>query len=1061
MRKTLLLITAIIILTNILQAQNTREPGAHLAKPTAKGIGKIDTRIDNMRYWRRMADSGFVQVAPVKSVPPAIFTGSRIESPIVLSVNSDDVPTTSANSTQSENSVFVSPVNHMMVINSNNSTDYPVSDLYGADYLISDDGGVTWGGSVNGAGGSNSGDPTTAISLTGRQYIGFIDNNNGQSVSYSDDDGLTWTMVAAALQNGDLLDKNHMWIDNSATSLHEGNVYVAYTDFGVTGYPIEITRSIDNGLSYSAPLNISTAIAAGSHNQGVNIQTGPNGEVYVVWAVYDAFPADETALGFAKSTNGGASFATATRIISNIKGIRTSETSKDQRVNSFPSMAVDISGGPNNGNIYIVWANIGVPGVNTGSDIDVYMIRSTDGGATWSAPIRVNQDPSGLGKQHYFPWITCDRVTGNLSVVFYDDRNVSSTMCEVWVANSFDAGNTWENFKISDVAFTPAPIPGLAGGYMGDYLGITAAGSRVYPTWTDNRTGLTLTYTSPYILNQRPVADFGANTTTPCLDQTIQLTDSTFRNPISWLWSINPPTYSFMNGTSAVSQNPQVKFNAYGNYSVQLITANTFGSDTLLKTDYFSVNSANADFTANTSQVVIDNNVVFTDQSSCNITSYSWDFGTDATPATATTQGPHTVTYSSTGFKTVSLTVNGNVTNTKTNYIEVIPVSFNMSNGNITTCSGTFYDPQGTSDYLENLDYTMTFYPADTSQSVQVVFSLFDLEYISTCEWDYLNIYNGPTTSSDLLGTWCGTASPGTVVSGHASGALTFKFHSDEVVTAQGWIASISCVPTPLVYCIAGSSYTGCDEYISHIQIGAIDNLTGCSSPGGYGNYTILSTKVSPTFTYPITITNGTPYIDDQCGIWVDWNYDGDFSDAGETITVSGTPGNGPYTANITPPANAHKGYTRMRVRITYTGTVSPCGTTTYGEVEDYNLYVGTPGLWTGGTIGSETNWNTANNWDDGRIPTAGTDVIIPAGTDFYPVVAGSYSCSDMEIKDNAEMTISAGAVLNITGNLVVGQGNSGGFTVNGGTVNVAGIIDALPGSSIQLINGGILNDND
>ena len=68
---------------------------------------------------------------------------------------------------------------------------------------------------MNGAGGSNSGDPTTAISLTGRQYVGFIDNSNGQSVAWSADQGTTWTSVVAGVQNGDLLDKNHMWIDNS------------------------------------------------------------------------------------------------------------------------------------------------------------------------------------------------------------------------------------------------------------------------------------------------------------------------------------------------------------------------------------------------------------------------------------------------------------------------------------------------------------------------------------------------------------------------------------------------------------------------------------------------------------------------------------------------------------------------------------------------------------------------------------------------------------------------------------------------------------------------------
>jgi len=1066
MKKILVLLLTASIFPLLLSAQITREPGSHLAKPTAKGVGKIDTRIDNMRYWKRMADSGFVYVAPIESVPSAIFTGSRIESQMVMTENSPDVPTTTVNSTQSENSVFVNPTNSSSLINSNNSTQNPVGSLYGADYLLSVDGGATWGGSVNGAGGGNSGDPTSAISLTGRQYVGFIDNNSGQSVAWSEDDGNTWTAVVAATQNGDLLDKNHMWIDNSPVSSYEGNVYVAYTDFGATGYPIEITRSTNDGLSYSTPIGISTAIYAGSHNQGVNIQTGPNGEVYVAWAVYDGWPTDETAIGFAKSTDGGSSYADATRIISNIRGIRTTTTSKYHRVNSFPSMAVDISGGPNNGNIYIVWANVGVPGVNTGSDIDVYMIRSTDDAATWSTPIRVNQDASGLGKEHYFPWITCDPVTGELSVVFYDDRNVSSTQCEIFAACSFDAGDTWEDFKVSDIAFTPAPIPGLASDYMGDYLGISAVDSRVYPTWTDNRSGTTLTYVSPFDLSPLPSAYFGVSSTTPCLNQIVQFQDLTMKEPTTWIWNIYPAGFTYVNGTDASSQNPQVQFNTLGNYSVQLIAINSFGSDTLLKTNYISVNETNADFSANITKVVINNNVIFTDQSSCNISGYSWNFGVDATPPTAITQGPHTVSYSSTGYKTISLTLNGSVTKTKTDYIEVIPEAFNMSNGTLTTCSGVFYDPQGSFDYYNSLDYTMTLMPADTSKSLRAIFSAFALESSSDCIYDWLKIFDGTSTSDSLLGMYCGTDSPDTVVAYKASGALTFQFHTDGSVVGLGWVATLSCVntpppppPPPPGYCTAYAST--CDEYIASVQLNTINNSTACTS-GGYANYTALFTKVSPGFTYPMSVTNGDlNWPTDQCGIWIDWNHDYDFADAGETYTVSGSPGIGPYTANVIPPVDALKGMTRMRTRITYSTAALSCGTTSYGEVEDYGIYVGTPGLWNGGTAGNETNWNTANNWDDGRVPTSATDVIIPAGSTYYPQISGLFSCLDMEIKDGATVTVQPGATMIINGDLNVGQGGTGILVINGGTCNVTGVVTAFPGSAIDVINGGVLNDNE
>ena len=135
-------------------------------------------------------------------------------------------------------------------------------------------------------------------------------------------------------------------------------------------------------------------------------------------------------------------------------------------------------------------------------------------------------------------------------------------------------------------------------------------------------------------------------------------------------------------------------------------------------------------------------------------------------------------------------------------------------------------------------------------------------------------------------------------------------------------------------YCAASG---GCDEYISKVEIGTINNSTGCT---GYGNYTSQSTEVETGDTYAITVTNGNPiWTADQCGIWVDWNLDEDFTNDG-TITVSGSPGVGPYTANITVPDDAEGGPTRMRVRIVYATTPTPCGTSTYGECEDYTLDV-------------------------------------------------------------------------------------------------------------------------
>jgi hypothetical protein len=90
---------------------------------------------------------------------------------------------------------------------------------------------------------------------------------------------------------------------------------------------------------------------------------------------------------------------------------------------------------------------------------------------------------------------------------------------------------------------------------------------------------------------------------------------------------------------------------------------------------------------------------------------------------------------------------------------------------------------------------------------------------------------------------------------------------------------------------------------------------------------------------YLVTITNGSSsHPADACGIWLDWNNNFRFDDEGEAVEVVGSPGVGPYTAIITPPAYA-SGMVRMRIRVHYYGP-GPCGFAYFGEVEDYTLQV-------------------------------------------------------------------------------------------------------------------------
>ncbi|GDX51123.1 hypothetical protein LBMAG27_01700 [Bacteroidota bacterium] len=145
-----------------------------------------------------------------------------------------------------------------------------------------------------------------------------------------------------------------------------------------------------------------------------------------------------------------------------------------------------------------------------------------------------------------------------------------------------------------------------------------------------------------------------------------------------------------------------------------------------------------------------------------------------------------------------------------------------------------------------------------------------------------------------------------------------------------------------ITYCTAGSTNTT-HQYIRKVTMGSIANTTGATT---YSNYTSLSTNVTVGVATSITLRSGSSYSTNIFVVFCDWNNNGVFTDAGETVYTSPV-GSGPFTTTITPPASAVSGSVRMRIRLTDSNTgvnTTPCGTSTYGEVEDYTLVIGAHG---------------------------------------------------------------------------------------------------------------------
>jgi hypothetical protein len=367
--------------------------------------------------------------------------------------------------------------------------------FYGTGFAVSTNSGANWSGNYQlTPAGVNGGDPSVAVNSTGNLFMNALGYSYTTVItSKSTDFGSTWgTYVTVASSSSE--DKNHVFLDDKSASPYFNNLYCSWTDFASSTWPAKFARSTDANTTWTNLQQITTPLS-GHYSQGVNINTGPNGEVYFTCATnITSSPYTEDYLCFARSTNGGVNFSYVNEQAIDVNGIRGYLKTTNIRVNSFPWMAVDRTGGSRNGYIYLVWAQRNL--APAGSDPDICLSRSTNNGTNWSTPVRVNDDPLNNGRDQWFPNVNVDP-SGGINIVFYDSRNpTTNDSAEVYLARSTDGGSTFVNTLISDHRFKPKPISGLAGGYQGDYIGITSGNGYIWPFWADDYSGIYQVWTT-------------------------------------------------------------------------------------------------------------------------------------------------------------------------------------------------------------------------------------------------------------------------------------------------------------------------------------------------------------------------------------------------------------------------------------------------------------------------------------------------------------------------------------------------------------------------------------
>ena len=250
------------------------------------------------------------------------------------------------------------------------------------------------------------------------------------------------------------------------------------------------------GLGAWGPFNAQQTIpsATGSFG-GIAVGPGPNGGKVIV--TYQSptggqGPATIFANVDADGLGAGGFGARITVSTTNVGGFDFIPAQNGRSIDAEAGLVWDATGGPFNNRIYLVYTD---ETVNENNDTDILMRTSTDDGATWSAPVRVNDDATT--RSQFLPYVALDPTTGTVAVGFHDCRNdngvpgpggtnmIPNDDAEYYGTFSTDGGATWAPNRRLSGGFSNAAAAGNGVDY-GDYVGLAAFAGKLYAMWADN-----------------------------------------------------------------------------------------------------------------------------------------------------------------------------------------------------------------------------------------------------------------------------------------------------------------------------------------------------------------------------------------------------------------------------------------------------------------------------------------------------------------------------------------------------------------------------------------------
>lgn len=538
--------------------------------------------------------------------------------------------------------------------------------------------------------------------------------------------------------------------------------------------------------------------------------------------------------------------------------------------------------------------------------------------------------------------------------VTFTDQSVGSPISWSW---SFPGGT-----PSSYIGAVPPPIIYAAAGTYD----VTLTVSDGLDTDPETKTG--------YITVKNVIAQFSGTPVSVVVGNSVTFTDNSSCSPTTWSWSFPGGTPS----SSNLQNPPAITYNAVGSFDVSLTVTKPGGSDAITKTGYIAVmppefNMANGTVTTCTGNFYdsggpsgnytnsLDLTQTFYPSTSGAMIRFTFNsFNTESgydylriyngTTTTAPligtyhgTNGPGTVTASN---------VTGALTFRFTSDVSVVAAGWSAS----ISCYSTTNPPVAAfsaSNTSPPLSTTVTF--TDQSEGIP-----------TSWLWAF-----SPNTITYIGGTSATSQNPQVQFS--AIGQYTVS------LTATNAYGSDSEIKTNYInvvfneYCIPTyTTGTSAGDYITLVQLGSINNITGASPSPYYTYYSALSTNLTPGNAYTITLSPGTYASGNNISVWIDYNQNGVFETTENlgNVNIPPTPATG--TINFTVPAAANNGTTRMRVREVWNNSnFDPCNNYTYGETEDYNVNIQSPSVSADLTVFLEGPYNGTNMTIDltGLIP--------------------------------------------------------------------------------------------